>query len=183
MNRRLADVKVRLCVVNIVLGCNITTDRRRLIVNALLPVEDFLLEELQVFTENFNRQTIQVDRLSTRLVHSMRLLLDFFVFEDDVLLDLKHFVAERLDRHQLIIWLRLLNLVKDLEDLMILILHVYQTQFLLFIFANEADKFTTLLNLVQAFDKLVCEVFNPFDVFIFDLDKRVSNALFPFADN
>lgn len=183
MNRRLADVKVRLCVVNIVLGCNITTDRRRLIVNALLPVEDFLLEELEVFTENFNRQTIQVDRLSTRLVHSMRLLLDFFVFEDDVLLDLKHFIAERLDRHQLIIWLRLLNLVKDLEDLMILILHVYQTQFLLFIFANEADKFTTLLNLVQAFDKLVCEVFNPFDVFIFDLDKRVSNALFPFADN
>ena len=124
MNRRLADVKVGLCVVNIVLRCNIATDRRRLIINALLPVEDFLLEELQVFTENFNRQTIQVDRLSTRLVHSMRLLLDFFVFEDDVLLDLKHFVAERLDRHQLIIWLRLLNLEKDLEDLMILILHV-----------------------------------------------------------
>ena len=66
---------------------------------------------------------------------------------------------------------------------MVLILHVYQAQFLLFIFANEADKFTTLLNLVQAFDKLVCKVFNPFDVFIFDLDKRVSNALFPFADN
>lgn len=87
MNRRLADVKIGLCIVNIVVGCIDATDRRRLIVNALLPVEDFLLEELQVFTENLNRQTIQVNRLSTRLVHPMRLLLDFFVFEDDVLLD------------------------------------------------------------------------------------------------
>ena len=87
MNRRLADVKIGLCIVNIVVGCIDATDRRRLIVNALLPVEDFLLEELQVFTENFNRQTIQVNRLSTRLVHPMRLLLDLFVFQDDVLLD------------------------------------------------------------------------------------------------
>ena len=113
----------------------------------------------------------------------MCLLLNFFVFKNYILLDLKHFIAETLNRHQFVIRLSLLNLIKDLQDLVILILHINEAQFLLFIFSNEADEFATLLNLVQTFDKFVCKVFNPFDVLIFYFDKRVSNALFPFADN
>lgn len=113
----------------------------------------------------------------------MSLLLDFFVFENYILLDLEHLLAETLNCYQFIIWRRLLDLVEDFEDLVILILHVYKAQFLLFILANEADKFSTLFNLVQAFDEFVSEIFNPFYVFIFDLHKSVSNALFPLANN
>lgn len=54
---------------------------------------------------------------------------------------------------------------------------------MLLVLTDKADKFATLLNLVQTFDKLVGEVLNPFDVLIFDLDKRVSDALFPLADD
>lgn len=110
-----------------------------LVVNALLSVKNLLLKELQVFSENLNRQTIQVNCLTACLVHSMSLLLDFFVFENYILLDLEHFIAETLNCNQFIVWRRLLDLVEDFEDLMILILHIDKTQFLLFIFTNEAD--------------------------------------------
>ena len=84
-------------------------------------------------------------------------------------MDREHFVAETLNCHQFIIWLRLLNLEEYLKDLMVLVLHINKSQFLLFILANEADKLTALFNLVQTLDKLVGEVLNPFDVFVLDL--------------
>lgn len=69
----------------------------------------------------------------------MGLLLDFLVFENHILLDGEHFIAESLNRYQLVVWFRLLNLEEDLEDLVVLVLHINQAQFLLFILANKAD--------------------------------------------
>lgn len=143
--------------------------RRRLIVNTLLAIKNLLLEEFKVLAENFDCQTIQVYRLTASFIDPMCLFLDFLVFEDHILLDLEHFVAETLNCHQFIIWLRLLNLEEYLKDLMVLVLHINKSQFLLFILANEADKLTALFNLVQTLDKLVGEVLNPFDVFVLDL--------------
>lgn len=113
----------------------------------------------------------------------MGLLLDFLVFQDHILLNLKHLFAEALNSNQLIIWLCLLDLKEYLKDLVILILHVNESQLLFLILANKADQFTALLNLVQALHELVGEVFNPLDVLVFDLDQRVSDALLPLADD
>ena len=66
---------------------------------------------------------------------------------------------------------------------MVLVLHINKAQLLFFIFAHKADKFTALFNLVQALDKLVGKVLDPFDVLILDLDQCVSDALLPLADN
>ena len=66
---------------------------------------------------------------------------------------------------------------------MVLVLHINEAQFLLFVLTDEADKLTALLDLVQTLDKLVSEVLNPLDVLIFDLDKGVSDALLPLADD
>ena len=113
----------------------------------------------------------------------MSLLLDLLVLEDHILLDGEHFVPETLYGHQFVVWLSLLNLVENFKDLVVLVLHVNQAQFLLFILADEADQFAALLNLVQALHKLVGEVLDPFDVFVLDLNEGVSDPLFPLADD
>ena len=66
---------------------------------------------------------------------------------------------------------------------MILVLHLNETQLLLLVLADKADKLTTLLDLVQRFNKFVCEALNPFDVLIFDLDQSVADAFLPSADD
>lgn len=76
-----------------------------------------------------------------------------------------------------------MNFIKDLEDLLILVLDLDEAQLLFFVFADEADQFSALLNLVERLDKLVREVLDPFDVLVFDLDKRLSDALFPFSND
>jgi len=79
----------------------------------------------------------------------MRLLLDLFVLDDNKLLDGLHLIAEALDSDKLIVWLGLLNLVEDLEDVVVLGLHLNQAQFLLFVLAYERVQFAALFNLVQ----------------------------------
>jgi hypothetical protein len=113
----------------------------------------------------------------------MGLLLDLLVFQDHILLNLKHLFAVALNSDQFIIRLRLLDLEEYLKNLVILILHVDETQLLFLILADKADKLATLLNLVQALHELVGEVFNPLDVLVFDLDQRVPDAFLPFADD
>jgi len=79
----------------------------------------------------------------------MRLLLDLFVLDDNKLLDGLHLIAEALDSDKLVVWLGLLNLVEDLEDVVVLGLHLNQAQFLLFVLAYERVQFAALFNLVQ----------------------------------
>jgi len=88
----------------------------------LLLLEHLVLEELKVFAEYLDGKTIEIDGLTARLVDPNRLFLDLLVFEHDELLDAKHFLTERLDSHQLVIRLRLLNLKEYLEDLVVLVL-------------------------------------------------------------
>jgi hypothetical protein len=66
---------------------------------------------------------------------------------------------------------------------MVLVLHLNQTQFLLLVLTNIWVQFTTLLNLVQRFDKLISKALNPFDIFILNLDQSVANSFFPTAND
>lgn len=90
---------------------------------ALLLFEDLVLQEFKIFAENFDCQTVKVDSLTACFVHSDSLLLDLFVLKDDELLDGKHLIAEALNCHKLIIWLSLLDLEEDFEDLVVLVLN------------------------------------------------------------
>ena len=82
------------------------------------------MEELHVLAEDFDRETIEVDRLAAGLINPMSLLLDLFVFQNDVLLNAHHFLAETLNRDELVIGLRLLDREEDLENFMVLVLNI-----------------------------------------------------------
>ena len=97
MNGWLTDVKIGLSGVH--LGWRVLSARSRLFIDALLAIKNLLLEEFEVLAENLNRQAIQVYRLSASFVNAVGLLLDLFVFENHILLDRKHFIAESLNRH------------------------------------------------------------------------------------
>ncbi len=107
------------------------------------------LEELQVLSLNLECQTIQVNGLSAGLIHTVCLLFDFFILNNHELLDSKHLFAERLDCHQLIVWFGLLNLKEDLEDLVVLVLHLNQAQLLLLVFTHIWVQLPALLDFVE----------------------------------
>lgn len=67
----------------------------------------------------------------------MRLFLDLFVFYDNELLNRLHLIAEALNGDELVVWFGLLNLVEDLEDVVVLGLHLDQAQFLLLVLAYK----------------------------------------------
>ena len=97
MNRWLTDVEIGLS--GVLCDCNFRSARSRLFIDALLAIKNLLLEEFEVLAENLNRKAIQVYCLSASFINAVGLLLDFFVFENYILLDGKHFVAEALNRH------------------------------------------------------------------------------------
>ena len=72
------------------------------------------LDEFKVLPENLVSQTVKIDSLTHRLVHSRCGLLHFFVFGDQILLQLIHLSSEALDCFQLVVGLGLLNLVEYL---------------------------------------------------------------------
>ena len=51
------------------------------------------------------------------------------------------------------------------------------------ILANEAYQFATLFDLIQRFDKLICEILDPLNVLVFDFDEGIANTFFPFTDD
>ena len=124
-------------------------DWRFRIITALLSIKDFALEELHVFAENFDGKAVEIDRLAAGLVNAMSLLLNLFVFQNDVLLNTHHFFSETLDSDELIVGLRLLDREENLKNLMVLILDINQAQLLLLVLSNEANQLSALLNLVQ----------------------------------
>lgn len=113
----------------------------------------------------------------------MGLLFYFFIFEDDELLDSHHFFAVALDSDKFVVRLRLLDFKEDLEDLVVLVLHLNQAELLLFVFSDKADEFSALLNFVERLNELVGEVLDPLNVLVFYLDKRVTDALLPLVDD
>ena len=91
---------------------------------SLLTIHDFLLQEFKIFAENFDGKTVKVDCLSAGLIHSMGLLLDFFIFLNHILLNGLHLVFIALNSDQFIIWLGSLDYVEDLQNLLIFIHYV-----------------------------------------------------------
>lgn len=79
----------------------------------------------------------------------MCLLLDLFVFQDHELLDRKHLFTETLDSHQLVVRGRLLDLIEDLEDFVVLVLDLDQAQLLLLVLTDKADQLSALLDFVE----------------------------------
>ena len=133
-------------------------------IRALLTVHNFSLQELEIFAEYFDWESVKIDSLTACLVNTMSLLFNLFILKDYVLLDWHHFLTEALDCNEFVVGLGDLNIVKDLQNLPILILNIYQAKLLLFVLADKADKFTTLFDLIKWLDELVCEVFNPFNI-------------------
>ena len=88
---------------------------------------DLLLEELEVFAEDFNTKAVKVDGLTHGLLHTGGLLLHLSILRHDVALDFLHLWVEVLNGDELIIRVRLLNLVEYLQDFMVLVLHVDQS--------------------------------------------------------
>ena len=84
---------------------------------------------------------------------------------------------------QFVIWLRTLYLVENRKDLIVLAVHVKKAQLLSLVFTNKLAELRTVLNFVQALDKFVCEGLYPFDVFVLDLNERVSDLSLPLSDN
>ena len=116
---------------------------------ALLLLKHLVLEEFEVFGEYFYGEAVQVNRLTARLVNTDSLLLNLLVLQHDKLLDAKHLLTVGLDCNKLVIWFRLLDLEKDFENFVILVLNLNQAQLLLFILTNKPNKLTALLNLVE----------------------------------
>lgn len=128
-------------------------------------------------------EPVKIYGLTTGLVDSVGLLLDFFVFEDDELLDSEHLFAVTLNRDQLVIGLRLLNLEENLEDLVVLVLDLDESQLLLLVLTDKADELSALLNLIEGLNKLVGEVLNPLDVLVLDPDEGLTDTLLPLVDD
>lgn len=150
---------------------------------ALLPIKYLTLEELKVLAENLEAQALQIDSLSARLVYAKGLLLNFFVFKDDKLLDLEHLITEPLDSDKLLVGLRGLDFKKDLQDVVVLVLHLDQAQFLLLVLTDKADELTALFDFVQTLDELVRETFDPLDVFVLNFDEGVTNSFLPLSND
>ena len=88
-----------------------------------------------------------------------------------------------LDRFQLVIRLSLLNAIEDLENVFVLVLHIYESQFLSLVFTHEFQELTSCFDLVQTLDKLVRECFNPLNVLLFDLEECLANLSLPLLDD
>jgi hypothetical protein len=68
-------------------------------------------------------------------------------------------------------------------DLLISLLHVNQAQLLTLIFANKFTQALAVLDFIEALNELVCEGLDPFNVFLFDLKKRVADLSLPLCDD
>ena len=82
----------------------------------------------------------------------------------------KHLFPVALDCGQFVIRFGTLNGIENLENLVVLVLHVQEPHLLPFVFPNKVYQITTLLNLVQTLDEFVCEIINPVDELLLHLD-------------
>jgi len=76
----------------------------------------------------------------------------------------------------------LLDAVKNLQDLFVLVLHVYDSEFLALVFADELGELLAVLDFVETLDELVGETLDPLDVFLLDLEEGFADLALPFSD-
>ena len=76
----------------------------------------------------------------------------------------------------------MLDAVKNLQDLFVLVLHVYDSEFLALVFADELGELLAVLDFVETLDELVGETLDPLDVFLLDLEEGFADLALPFSD-
>ena len=69
----------------------------------------------------------------------MSLLFNLFILKNNVLLNLHHFFTEGLDCDKFVVGLCDLDIVENLQNLVILILNIDQTQLLFFVLTDKTD--------------------------------------------
>ena len=126
--RRALNTTYILSEVNIRLNC-ICSRRLDFIwltrfISALLAVNNFALQELEIFAEYFNGEPIEIDSLPACLVNTMSLLFNLLILKDYILLDCQHFLSEALDCDEFVVGLGYLDFIEDLKNLLILILNI-----------------------------------------------------------
>ena len=131
---------------------------------------NFLLKELQVFSENFNSKSIQINCLAHSLLDSSGLFLHFSIFLNHICLDFLHLWIQAFNCDQFIIWISLLNDVEYFENFMVLILHINESQFLSLVFTDKIYQLTTLFDFIKTLDKLVGKRVNPFNKLILNIN-------------
>ena len=81
--RRALDTTHILSEVNVRLNCIRSTFHGFIwltrFINALLAVNNFALQELEIFAEYFNGKPVEIDCLATCLVNTMSLLFNLFI--------------------------------------------------------------------------------------------------------
>ena len=88
-----------------------------------------------------------------------------------------------LNSDQLVIRVRLLDLVENLQNFVVLVLHVDQSELLSLVLADEVDQLTALLDLVETLDELVGECVDPLGEFALDFDQSLADVFLPVLDN
>ncbi len=94
-----------------------------------------------------------------------------------------HLLTALFNLFELVVWIRSLDLLEDVEDLIILILHVYKPQLLALVLANELVQLLAVLNLVQTLHELVRKSLDPFNVLFFDLEEGIANLSLPLGND
>ena len=126
--RRALDTTYILSEVNIRFNC---TRARRFgfiwltrFIRALLAVNNFALQELEIFAEYLDRKPVEIDSLTACLVNTMSLLFNLLILKDYILLDCQHFLSKALDCDEFVVGLGYLDFIEDLKNLLILILNI-----------------------------------------------------------
>ena len=76
----------------------------------------------------------------------------------------------------------MLDGVKNLQDFFVLVLHVYDSEFLALVFADEVGELLAVLNFVETLDELMGETLDPLDIFLLDLEEGFADLTLPFGD-
>ena len=74
---------------------------------------------------------------------------------------------QALDGNQLVVRVSLLDNVENLEDFVVLVLHVNEPQLLSFVLSDEVNQFTALLDFIQTLDELIGKSVYPINEFVF----------------
>ena len=73
--------------------------------------------------------------------------------------------------------------VEDLEDFVVLVLHINQSQLLPLVLSDKVYQLATLLDLIKTLDELICKSVNPVNKLVFDFNQSLPNIFLPFFDN
>ena len=77
---------------------------------------------------------------------------------------------QALDGNQLVVRVSLLDNVENLQDFVVLVLHVNEPQLLSLVLSDEVNQFTALFDFIQTLDELIGKSVYPINEFVFDFN-------------